>query len=179
MSYENLRKGRINQPGRAYFITTVTFDRKTLFLDFYIARILVSVMRQLHDSGKVISLSWVIMPDHLHWLFQLNEGNNLCEVIKALKAISAQQINRYAGSKGSVWQKAYYDRAIRDNEDLRSIAKYIVANPLRASIVGEIVDYPHWEAIWLKFSNKFDHTGGVLPLVVPNSFAHFTMVFQG
>ncbi|MCF6281296.1 MAG: hypothetical protein L3J28_03650 [Candidatus Polarisedimenticolaceae bacterium] len=42
-----------------------------------------------------------------------------------------------------------HDRAIRKEEDLVAIARYIVANPLRAGLVKSIKDYPHWDCVWL------------------------------
>jgi hypothetical protein len=33
--------------------------------------------------------------------------------------------------------------------DLQSVARYIVANPLRAGLVKHLGDYPLWDAIWL------------------------------
>jgi putative transposase len=32
---------------------------------------------------------------------------------------------------------------------MTSIARYIVANPLRAGLVERLGDYPHWDAVWL------------------------------
>jgi putative transposase len=52
-------------------------------------------------------------------------------------------------SKKAVWQTAYHDRAIRQEEDLEGIARYIVANPLRAGIVSSVRDYALWDAKWL------------------------------
>ena len=42
-----------------------------------------------------------------------------------------------------------YDRAARKHDDIRRIARYIVANPLRAGLVQNIGDYPHWDCIWM------------------------------
>lgn len=49
----------------------------------------------------------------------------------------------------SIWQKGFYDHAVRKEEDIKNIARYIVANPLRTNIVNKLNDYPHWDAIWL------------------------------
>jgi REP element-mobilizing transposase RayT len=89
------------------------------------------------------------MPDHLHWLIQLNQRWPLPRVVKTLKARSSLTINRHLGQHGSLWQKAYYDHAVRKDEDIRTIARYIVANPLRAGLVQDIGDYPHWDCIWM------------------------------
>ena len=149
MAYNDLRKGRYSQSGRAYFITAVTHKRKKLFTNIYLARKLIKTMRQLHQDGLIQSISWVVMPDHLHWLFLLGNEVKLSSIIKTVKARSAREINDYQNRTGTVWQKAYYDRAIRDNEDLRQLARYIVANPLRAGLVDRIEQYPHWDAVWL------------------------------
>lgn len=155
MGYDALRKGRLSESNRAYCITTVTQNREPFFNDFYVARIVINTMKNLHNEGVIKSLSWVLMPDHLHWLFQLGSmGTNgfepaLSTVMKRLKAVSARAINDYLKRTGSIWQKAYYDRGVRDNEDITSIARYIVANPLRVNLVGSISEYSHWDAQWL------------------------------
>jgi putative transposase len=75
-------------------------------------------------------------------------------VVKMLKGRSALAINCYRSHNGSLWQRAYYDRAARKDEDIRRIARYIVANPLRAGLVQEIGDYPHWDCIWMTDRDK-------------------------
>ena len=85
----------------------------------------------------------------VHWLFQLTDSATLSSVMKGFKAWSAQRVNCYLGRQGTLWQKAFYDHAVRKDEDVRGIARYIVANPLRSGLVKNIGDYPHWDAIWL------------------------------
>ena len=154
VSYDALRKGRYSQHHQVYCITTVTRDRRPLFTNINAARLLVRELRRLHEAGNVISLAWVVMPDHLHWLIQLNDRWPLSGVVKTIKARSALTINRYLGRHGSLWQRAYHDRAARKDEDIRQIARYIVANPLRAGLVRNIGDYPHWDCIWMTDCDK-------------------------
>ena len=149
MPRDDLLKGRVSIPGYAYHITTCTEGRRPLFQDFHNGRLLVTEMRQLNDAKLVSSLAWVIMPDHLHWLFLLNEPLNLSALIKKLKARSSLAINASNGWQGSFWQRGFHDHAIRRDEDLRVVARYIIANPLRAGLVKHIGDYPLWDAIWL------------------------------
>lgn len=150
MPYNDLRKGRYSQSRRAYFVTTVLAERESAyFRDFYCARLAVAEMRAHHDSGAINSLAWVVMPDHVHWLFQLGETHSLSEVVKGYKARTAHRVNNYLNRRGALWQKAFHDHAIREEEDIREIARYIVANPLRAGLVKHIGEYPHWDAIWL------------------------------
>lgn len=149
MSYNDLRKGRFSESNQLYFITTVTHERNQVFNNFNSARILINTMKYLDKSNYVKSLSWVVMPDHLHWLFQLGDRATLPEVVKRLKASSARSINQGINRQGAIWQKSYYDRALRSDEDVKTLSRYIIANPLRAGLVEDIGDYSHWDAVWL------------------------------
>jgi len=90
----------------------------------------------------------VLIPDHFHGLLVVNEMP-LKQVISDLKGRSSFQINNQLNRKGTLWQKQYYEHAIRHNEDLKNTARYIVANPLRKTIVQKIQDYPYWNSVYL------------------------------
>ena len=142
-----MRKGRVSIPGQPYVITTVTKDRRPIFSDFKPGRVVVSAMRELHNANTVESLAFVVMPDHLHWLFTLGETIGLAEVVRRLKGSSTRALHRQ--DIQPVWQTGYYDHGVRDDEDLRAAARYLVANPLRAGLVDDLCDYPLWDAVWL------------------------------
>ena len=99
--------------------------------------------------GYVESLAFVVMPDHFHWLFSLSDSRSLSGCIKNVKSYSARRVNGLLGFRGRVWQAGYYERAIRKEDDLEGVARYIVANPLRAGIVTSVRDYALWDAKWL------------------------------
>lgn len=148
MPRDYLRKGRVSLRNQVYHITTCTHERIPLFADFTCARLLVAEMRHLQRRLLIDSLAWVVMPDHVHWLFQLDGPLPLFRVIKTFKGRSARSIALHLGWQTQVWQRGFHDRAIR-HEDLRAVARHIVANPLRAGLVSRIGDYPHWDAVWL------------------------------
>ncbi|MCK0751796.1 REP-associated tyrosine transposase [Chromohalobacter japonicus] len=147
--YKALRAGRRSLTGNAYHITTCTHQRRYLFNDWLLARVAIGSMKALHDDQCVVSLCFVVMPDHIHWLFTLGEKQPLSHVVKRFKGRSAQSINRYLARQGVVWEEGCHDHLIRDEEDWQAVARYIVANPLRAGLVEDIGCYPHWDAIWL------------------------------
>jgi len=149
MSFNDLRKGRCSEKGRIYFVTTVIRDRKPYFSDLYMARKVIQQIRLLHEEEKLYSYTWVVMPDHVHWLFQLSNEQSLSNVINLFKGRTARILNQHLNKKGKFWQSAYYDHAIRKDEDIKQVARYIVANPLRAKLVERIEDYPHWDADWM------------------------------
>ena len=137
-----LRTGRYSQSGQVYLVTTVTRERQAFFADFASARLLVGVLRAESALGSCVTLAFVVMPDHLHWLLQLEQGS-LSALVGRVKSISAKRLGR------PIWQAGFYDRALRREEDLQAAARYVVANPLRAGLVKRVGLYPHWDAIWL------------------------------
>lgn len=143
-----LRLGRYSADNQIYILTTVTHNRNPIFNDVTTGRVVVKTMKNLHDSNRISSLAFVIMPDHIHWLLQLHT-EKLDKIMQAFKGVSANKINHHLGVNGKCWQSGYHDRAIRKEEDLTAVARYIVANPLRAGIVTTIKDYPLWDAVWL------------------------------
>ena len=139
-----LRIGRYNQANGIYHITTTTWRRTSYFANLYHGRLLV---RQLYQQ-QATTLCYVVMPDHLHWLMQLNEGANLSTVVQKLKSCTRHQL-RYAGITQPIWQKGFYDHALRKEEDIKVIARYIVANPVRAGLICSVWQYSLWDAVWL------------------------------
>ncbi|MBS4096126.1 MAG: transposase [Sulfuricella sp.] len=145
----NLRIGRFSETGRVYLITTATPRRKPLFTDFILARLMVRALHECDATGETQTLSYVLMPDHLHWLFELTNGE-LSDAVKRFKSTSSRWLNATRNTPGApTWQAGFHDRALRREEDLQAVARYIVANPLRAGLVKRIGDYPHWDAVWL------------------------------
>jgi len=146
----NLRKGRVSLPNHLYLITTATHQRTLTFSDITMGRIVVRALMHQQQVQNATTLAYVIMPDHLHWLLQLGQNSPLSTIMNHIKSGSARHINQRRNTPGRpVWQDGYHDRALRQEEDIRKIARYIVANPLRAKLVTRIGDYPLWDAIWL------------------------------
>jgi len=48
-----------------------------------------------------------------------------------------------------IWQDGYHDHALRAEESLEDVARYIVMNPVRAGLVKSVREYPLWDAKWL------------------------------
>ena len=88
-------------------------------------------------------LTWVLMPDHAHWLVELGEGHWLLGLVHALKTFSARNVNLALGRSGPVWARAFHDRALRCDDDLATVAQYILANPQRAGLTRHPDEYPY------------------------------------
>ncbi len=143
-----LRIGRFSQPRQIYLLTSVVEGRCPIFQDWLLGRLVVEQFRRAQLQGKARSLAWVVMPDHFHWLLELGDCS-LEDLMKQVKACSALSVNKAARREGKLWQKSFHDRAIRREESLQNVARYVVTNPLRAGLVTRLGDYPLWDAVWV------------------------------
>jgi REP element-mobilizing transposase RayT len=146
----NLRLGRFSEPERVYSVTAATHGRIPYFLDLKLGRYVVSAFRFQNDCGRASTLAYVVMPDHFHWLIRLGTDTSLSEVMRSAKGFSARQINFALGAKHrKVWQAGFHDHAVRREENMVGIARYLLENPLRAGLVENIGEYALWDADWV------------------------------
>jgi REP element-mobilizing transposase RayT len=107
-----LRKFRISLVGHAYMITTCCNERTPLFQNIGLGEIVVDELRLSDDENRTDTFAYVVMPDHLHWLFQLQERNSLASVVRLAKGRSAFRVNQSRKQAGPVWQRGYHDRLV-------------------------------------------------------------------
>ena len=144
----NLRKGRISESGRIYFITSSCHARNRIFASRQSAEIMMTEFACHAAADEFESLAYVVMPDHIHWLIQLRIPTSLHEIVRRLKGRSARKVNLARNSSEPVWQKGFHDHALRREEAIEDVATYLIYNPLRAGLVRDVNDYPYWRSAW-------------------------------
>ena len=146
----NLRHGRVSLAGGIYHVIFRTYRSEPFFRTLRLGRIVVDGLRWQDAAARTTTLAFVVMPDHVHWLFALGRCASLPNVMCGVKGFTARRINAaIGGGRGRVWQRGFFDHAVRRDEDVRTIARYIVSNPLRAGIVSSLGDYALWDACWI------------------------------
>ncbi len=141
-----LRKGRFSQKEAFYFITTCCHNKQKIFLDKENAQIFLNALDWLVEKGYIDLHFCIVMPDHVHLVFQLTGDKTLAEVLKTLKQFTGRRIRQRIGIKNSIWQDQYYDHLIRKDESLYKIIEYCWYNPVRAGIVDNPKEYPYWKS---------------------------------
>lgn len=132
----NLRKGRVSVHGGIHLVTFVVRNRRPIPRDFAMGRLLVHELKSADTERLTTTWAYVVMPDHCHWLLSL-ESRSLSSVVGRVKARCAKAI-----AQGPLWQPGFHDHAARQEDDLQTMARYLVANPLRAGLVTRVADYP-------------------------------------
>ena len=148
----------------AYFITICTKDRKKILSNIIVGtgvldcpriqllthgKIAEKYINQLNDFyDNVLVDKYVIMPDHIHLILSVNNGQPAQRTVGDACPYNANQ-NIKTDNKNStvakfistfkrfcnkeygqnIWQPRYYDHIIRNQEDYNEIWEYIENNP--------------------------------------------------
>jgi REP element-mobilizing transposase RayT len=142
-----LRKGRVSLPGQVYLLTTRTQRRDPLLARPEAAQVVLEGLLWLDGNGRIALDAAVVMPDHVHFVAALGSAA-LPEVMRSFKGYTGHRINELLGRTGPLWQPQYHDHAVRKDEVLREVVDYCLTNPVRAGLVGDLRDYPHWWCRW-------------------------------
>jgi putative transposase len=124
-----------------YFLTICTLNRQEVFTDATLVGSVVTRLLDTADYRHFATIAYCVMPDHLHALLEAQSTDaNLCEFVRIFKQGTSFQWKRQARAK--LWQRGYFDRILRADEDTPSVARYILENPVRAGLVPQPLDYP-------------------------------------
>lgn len=146
--YHRLRKGRISLPGQIYHLVFRVNAEEPKLSDLErscVARLTLDPCITRHGA----ILCYVVMPDHVHLLVQLTSSSSVSRWVQRFKGMASRALGRKRERGGSLWQAGFYDRALRKDDDVVTVARYIVANPVKAGLVAWARQYPFWNAVWL------------------------------
>jgi REP element-mobilizing transposase RayT len=108
----------------------------------------------LHFEGRRYQLfAWVVMPNHVHVMIQVQEGFPLRGIVQSWKSFTAKAANRILHRSGNFWFADYFDRFIRDADHFAHAIAYIHDNPVKAGLVAHPAD---WTFTSARFSRSAD-----------------------
>ena len=86
------------------------------------------------DQARYDMDAFIMMPNHVHLLWQLRPGFDLSIELKGLKGASARACNVALNQGGTFWMDESYDRVVRDWEELSAFRHYIAENAAKAHL---------------------------------------------
>jgi REP element-mobilizing transposase RayT len=132
-----------------YFVTVVCRERALLLEDVTARTIVNEAWRWLGSRYEYVQLDeHVVMPNHLHGILilggvrrggsrtaptpQSTKWKPLGRLVAVFKTVSTKRINAVRGTSGlPFWQRNYYERIIRDEDEMTRIRRYVIENPAR------------------------------------------------
>ncbi len=148
---------RCRVPGGTYFLTINLLERQSDLLVREIDTLREAVRRTRCERPFAID-AWVVLPDHMHCIITLPPGDDdFSNRIKAIKirfvrAIPATEWRsdvRVARGERGIWQRRFWEHAIRSNLDYARHMDYVHFNPVKHGYVTCARDwsfstFPHW-----------------------------------
>lgn len=146
-------------PGATYFFTLVTYNRMRILAEKKEVTLLREAFRYLMDRHPFQMDACVILPDHLHAIWTLPEGDHdysmRWRLIKSYFTHRAHEMSgvltesRVGKHEMALWQRRFWEHCIRDDADFENHLHYIHYNPVKHGLVGSPGEWPyssfkHW-----------------------------------
>src|SRR5262245_47751634 len=145
------RYQRAKIAGGTFFFTVAIADRSDDLLVREVDR-LRDVYREVQSRHPFETIAICVLPDHLHALWTLPENDadfplrwNLIKrgFSHGLAAARARSARHIAKREKGLWQRRYWEHAIRDERDLTRHLDYIHFNPVKHGLVNRVSGWPH------------------------------------
>ena len=136
--------------GGTYFFTVNLLDRKTDLLVQHIDTLRASFRRVRSERPFTLD-AIVVLPDHLHAVLTLPEGDadfmtrwRLIKYHFSHALPKTEDLNEARAKKGErgIWQRRFWEHLIRDERDFQSHVDYVHFNPLKHGLVHRVCDWP-------------------------------------
>jgi len=107
------------------------------------------IVRVLHERTVRFKLSlhaYCIMPDHIHVVCSMHsEQSSFGSFVATFKSEVSRQAHGL-GHADFAWQRSYWDRHAREEEDVPAMVEYVLDNPVREGLCERWEDWP-WSAL--------------------------------
>ena len=140
-----MRYRRTRVPGGSWFFTVVTRDRNPVFRKPVLVALLRHALRTVRRRLPFTIDAIVVLPDHLHCVWTLPEGDaDYSTRWRLIKShVTRHGKTALDGHSASLWQHRCRDHMIRDDSDPRAHVDYIHFNPVSHGYVGKPLDWPY------------------------------------
>jgi len=142
---------RYRVTGGTYFFTVNLADRKGALLTEHIDT-LRNAFRDVKKAHPFQLDAIVIMPEHLHTIWTLPEDDDDFSLRwRQIKSAFSRQIetgeritkSRSRKQERGIWQRRFWEHAIRDDRDFARHVDYIHFNPVKHGYVQQVADWPY------------------------------------
>lgn len=132
-----------------YFITSSTFQKRSLLQSDRMKLLLVEVLFHYRQQGKYLLHEFVLMPDHFHLL--ITPVVTLERSMQLIKGGFSFRVKKELGFMYEIWQPSYYDRRVRDVNEYIAFQQYIRQSPVKKGLARVAVEY-RYSSAWPEFS---------------------------
>ncbi len=124
-----------------YFVTICAFDRQAILASLPWFGLVEKQLLQSSAHRGFSLLAYCGMPDHLHLLVEATTRDaDLLSLVRDFKQRTGFAFKHLTGKP--LWQDGFHDHVLRGDECVRRVARYLLANPVRAGLVRHPLEWP-------------------------------------
>ena len=105
------------------------------------ARLLLDVLQENREKGRLELHEFVIMPDHLHLILTPAHDVSIEKAMQFIKGGFSFRAKRELGFQFEIWERSFSERRIKDAGEYDGFRKYILENPVRARLALTSEEY--------------------------------------
>jgi len=136
---------RVVVPGVPHHVTQRGARRMQVFFDASDFDLYRDLLGEQADRLGVAIWAYCLMPNHVHLVAVPTEATSLARALSEAHRRYAFLLNKRHGWRGHLWQERFWSFPL-DEGHLRSAARYVLLNPVRAGLVDHAADWPHSSA---------------------------------
>ena len=145
------RYRRSHIKGGLYFFTVALADRSSDLLIREIDR-LRRIYGVVQRERPFETVAICVLPDHVHAIWSMPEGDANYALrwsriksgfSRGLAARSPPTESKLRKREKGIWQRRYWEHAIRNGDDLQRHLDYVHFNPVKHGLVPRVADWPY------------------------------------
>lgn len=150
------RYRRASAAGGSYFFTVVAYRRQAILCDEVVREALRAAIQTVRATRPFVIDAWVLLPDHLHCVWTLPEGDadfsTRWMLIKRLVSVACRDAYRreewmHASKQkhreSTLWQRRFWEHQIRDEDDFARHLDYVHFNPVKHGLALNAAAWPY------------------------------------
>ncbi|MCW5699448.1 MAG: transposase [Rhodospirillales bacterium] len=138
--------------GGGYFFTVALLQRRGNRLLMERIDLLREAVRHVRNARPFMIDAWVVLPEHLHAVWTLPEGDDDFSTrwrliktyfVRGLPPTEKRSRVRQRKGERGIWQRRFWEHTIRDDADFAAHMDYVHFNPVKHGLVATPAQWPH------------------------------------
>ena len=143
--------------------------REAVFHDNYDYEKFLKLLIESKEKYAIKIYAYCLMPNHFHLVIYTKYADSLSQGMHWISSSSVRYYNKRYNISGHLWQGRYKSFIVQEDSYLLVLLKYVEANPKRARIVKDCIDYKYSSAN-NRIKNNENLITDEIPILLPDDW---------
>ena len=154
---------------QVYHIINRGNRREAIFHDHYDYEKFLKLLLEVKEKYSIKCYAYCLMPNHYHLVLYTPIGENLSLSMHYINSSYVRYYNKKYQLSGHLWQGRYKSFIVQKESYLLTLLRYVEANPLRARIVKDCIDFKYSSA-YSRVKNEGNPLLNDVPIILPTNW---------